>query len=150
MFPSHANGSILRELRILGMGDRRLVKRAAIARASLGLAIAAGLAACAGTVAPSVSTAGMPGALEPVHAAAFTRAGAFVRAAQAFQHRDQVVAVHLQAVQATSQAFLRQCLRASLRLAWHADRPAVVDHAQHHRQGIGTGGIHRGVEIRLR
>ncbi|UQV17814.1 hypothetical protein MU852_13490 [Brevundimonas albigilva] len=55
------------------MGDRRPVKRAAIARASLGLAGAASLAACAGTVAPSVSTAGMPGALEPVHAAAFTR-----------------------------------------------------------------------------
>jgi hypothetical protein len=37
------------------------------------LAAAASMTACAGTVAPTVSTAGMPGALEPVHAAAFTR-----------------------------------------------------------------------------
>ena len=37
-------------------------------------ALSAGASACAGGVdAPSVSTAGMPGALEPIHAAAFTK-----------------------------------------------------------------------------
>lgn len=49
------------------------MKRAAIARMVLILAAAASMTACAGTVASTVSTAGMPGALEPVHAAAFTR-----------------------------------------------------------------------------
>mgnify|MGYP006894094561 CR=1 FL=1 len=49
------------------------MKRAAIARMVLILAAAASMTACAGMVAPTVSTAGMPGALEPVHAAAFTR-----------------------------------------------------------------------------
>ena len=49
-------------------------------------------------------------------------------------HRDEVVAVHLQAVQAGGDALLRQRLGAGLRLARHRDRPAVVDHAQHQRQ----------------
>ena len=54
------------------MGDP-LVRRAVIGRTGLMLAAAASLAACAGGAPPTVSTAGMPGALEPVHAAAFTR-----------------------------------------------------------------------------
>ena len=36
-------------------------------------AASAGLAACATSGEPTVSTAGMPGALEPIHAAAFTK-----------------------------------------------------------------------------
>ena len=51
------------------------MKRAGVGRAGL-IAIAVGsLGACAGggADAPLVSTVGMPGALEPVHAAAFTR-----------------------------------------------------------------------------
>ena len=50
------------------------MKRAGIGRAGLIAIAVASLGACAGGVeAPLVSTAGMPGALEPVHAAAFTR-----------------------------------------------------------------------------
>ena len=38
------------------------------------IAAVSGMSACAGgTDAPSVSTVGMPGALEPIHAAAFTK-----------------------------------------------------------------------------
>ena len=39
---------------------------------------------------------------------------------------------------------------AGLRRARHRDRPAVVDHAQHQRRGVGAGGIERGVEVGLR
>ena len=51
------------------------MKRAGIGRAGLIAIAVASLGACAGGGAdtPLVSTAGMPGALEPVHAAAFTR-----------------------------------------------------------------------------
>jgi hypothetical protein len=45
-------------------------------------------------------------------AAALAAARAFVCAAHGFQHRDQVVAIHLQAMQAAGQAFLRQRLGA--------------------------------------
>jgi len=37
------------------------------------IAAVSGVSACAGADAPSVSTVGMPGALEPIHAAAFTK-----------------------------------------------------------------------------
>ena len=37
------------------------------------IAAVSGVSACAGVDAPSVSTVGMPGALEPIHAAAFTK-----------------------------------------------------------------------------
>jgi hypothetical protein len=51
------------------------VKRAGVGRAGLIAIAVASLGACAGggADAPLVSTVGMPGALEPVHAAAFTR-----------------------------------------------------------------------------
>lgn len=42
-------------------------------RLALIAAASAGLAACASRGEPTVSTAGMPGALEPIHAAAFTK-----------------------------------------------------------------------------
>ncbi|ASE38773.1 hypothetical protein CEP68_04260 [Brevundimonas vesicularis] len=42
-------------------------------RLALIAAASAGLAACASRGEPIVSTAGMPGALEPIHAAAFTK-----------------------------------------------------------------------------
>ena len=44
------------------------------------------------------------------HAAAFAVARALDRAAHAFEHGDQVVAVHLQAMQAAGDALLRQRL----------------------------------------
>ena len=51
--------------------------RAVLRRRAMTAATAAGLsaclAACATPEAPPVSTAGMPGALEPIHAAAFTK-----------------------------------------------------------------------------
>ena len=84
------------------------------------------------------------------HAAAFAVASALGGAAHAFEHGEQVVAVDLQAVQAAGQALLRQRLGAGLRRARHRDRPAVVDHAQHQRRGVGAGGIQRGVEVGLR
>ena len=51
------------------------MKRAGVGRAGLIAIAVASLGACAGggADAPLVSTVGMPGALEPVHAAAFTR-----------------------------------------------------------------------------
>ena len=42
-------------------------------RLALIAAASAGLAACASRGEPTVSTAGMPGALEPIHAATFTK-----------------------------------------------------------------------------
>ncbi|WP_395944519.1 hypothetical protein [Brevundimonas sp.] len=50
------------------------MKRAVFRRMAIIAAAAAGLSACAGSLdQPTVSTAGMPGALEPIHAAAFTK-----------------------------------------------------------------------------
>ena len=55
------------------MGGRQ-VKGAVIRRAALLLASVAGLSACASPPEPpAVSTAGMPGELEAIHAAAFTK-----------------------------------------------------------------------------
>src|SRR5690606_17885056 len=82
--------------------------------------------------------------------AAFAAAGAFHGAAHALEHGDQVVAVHLQAVQAAGDALLGQGLGAGLGVAGHGDGPAVVDHAQHQRGLVGAGGVERGVEVGLR
>lgn len=76
-------------------------------------------------------------------------ASARARLAHGFEHGNEVVTVHLQAVQAAGQALLRQRLRTGLRRAWHRDRPAVVDHAQDQRQRVGTGRVERGVEVGL-
>lgn len=54
------------------MGGRR-VQGAVIGRAALVLAVVAGLSACATPRVESVSTAGMPGELESIHAAALTK-----------------------------------------------------------------------------
>lgn len=57
----------------MGMGGRQ-VKRAVIGRMALAAVTAASLSGCASlTAQPTVSTAGMPGELEAIHAAAFTR-----------------------------------------------------------------------------
>jgi len=82
-------------------------------------------------------------------AAATAAARAVERAAHAFHHRDDVVAVHLQAVQAAGDAFLGQRRRAGLRRARHRDRPAVVDDALHEGQGVRACGIDRGVGVGL-
>src|SRR5690606_9458994 len=82
-------------------------------------------------------------------AAAAARARARHGAAHALEHGEQVVAVHLQAVQAAGQALLGQGLGAGLRLARHRDRPAVVDDALDEGQRVGAGGVDRGVGIGL-
>src|SRR5690606_14561700 len=84
------------------------------------------------------------------HAAALALARALVGAAHRLEHGDEVVAVHLQAVQAAGQALLGQGPGAGLRSAPDRDRPAVVDHAQDQRELVGPSGIHRGVEVGLR
>src|SRR4249919_903459 len=83
-------------------------------------------------------------------AAAFAVAGACDRATHAFEHGDEIVAVHLQAMQAAGDALLRERLRTGLRRARHRDRPAVVDDALDERQRVRAGGVDRRVRIGLR
>lgn len=58
-------------------------------------AMSAGVSACAGGAdAPSVSTAGMPGALEPIHAAAFTKdAAVFWVSSNGCTHKEDLIPI---------------------------------------------------------
>src|SRR5690606_24032963 len=73
------------------------------------------------------------------HAAAAARARSLHGTAHALEHGEQVVAVHLQAVQAAGDALLRQGLGAGLRRTRHRDRPTVVDDALDEGQRIRAG-----------
>src|SRR5690606_34290709 len=82
-------------------------------------------------------------------AAAVAIAGAGDGMVHGGAHGDDVVAVHLHAVEAAGQALLGQGLGAGLGLARHRDRPLVVDDAQDEGQGVGAGRVDRRVGIGL-
>src|SRR6185312_9487698 len=84
------------------------------------------------------------------HAAALAGARAFDRVAHGFLHRDDVVAVDLDAEQPRGDAFLRQRPGAGLDLARHRDRPLVVDDRRDQRQVARAGHVDGAVEIGLR
>src|SRR5690606_8051606 len=83
------------------------------------------------------------------HAAAVAIAGAGDGMVHGGAHGDDVVAVHLHAVEAAGQALLGQGLGAGLRVARHRDGPLVVDDAQHEGQGVGAGRVDGGVGVGL-
>ncbi len=83
------------------------------------------------------------------HAGALAAARTLGGDAHRLQYRQQVIAIHLQAVSAAGNAFLGQGLGSGLGLARHRNGPAVVDHAQHQRQLERATGIERGIEIGL-
>ncbi|MNI32537.1 hypothetical protein D3C73_864530 [compost metagenome] len=83
------------------------------------------------------------------HGATVAGQRTFARLQHGGHHRDQIVAVHLQAMQAASQALLCQRLGTGLGRTRDRDGPAVVDDAQDQRQLVGTGRIQCGVEVGL-
>lgn len=71
------------------------MKRAVFKHSIMATAAAALVSACAGGAEPpSVSTAGMPGALEPIHAAAFTKdAAVFWVSSNGCTHKEDLIPI---------------------------------------------------------